>query len=623
MQFYSNNTLTTGNCYYNMEAKILKSTTFFMMPFYFKNWENDIKKGIAKEKSMWVRSKMNIDDNILYSHIQEFISTSVIANKETKELVNEELLANHDYHIYSLSQEPSGLSRMMDNNIEYVILGKQSNDGNDNIPISFKFNNTEKDYPRFFSPKLIVCPNAQVGLLMFSVDMVGNTDIKSLMQLNYELYKTYDDDSSQTTSIYLPNQLKLFKLDNELKLMRKNISKYIKANRKLKLKKKDLDETKAKSGTDSMIAKNNGKIREEYSLYRRKHEEFHVACQKDLLENNSFLKRVDNIDKAMNNEKNSKHDIRSLLNHHWTIGQLMEALMSDFDGKYIRADKYRLHVFTYLQVDEKSSPDSELLENFSRIIRCQDKDYLTLSEFSGKSVYEKLFENVYVGCSVEGGGVMTFLRGPGDDFMKNFDTGPLTKSYLWIYILAIMQRHTLLQMSRNLAEEYGYSGDDLNSRMHNLRELTRKMSKTKINTYFTDVSDHSHLNALYSFCCRNLCVDKYFLDVDNKLSSLKETLEQLHDEQMEINDKLQNWLLKWVGVLALTLTCFSALNDSYDYFEKFFDDQTTQNDRAAIVIIIIIFFGICAWCLVKIIQEIYVGKTLNNKSKKSNKNKQN
>lgn len=583
-----------------------------MMPFYFKKWK-EIKEVIMKENSMWVRAKMNIDDNILYSHIQEFLSNSVIVNKETEELINESFLESHDYHIYTLSPERSGFRGMMDNNTEYVIFGKKNE--NDSLQtISFKFNYTERDYPRFFSPKLVLCPNAQVGLLVYSIDMVGNMDVKSLMQLNYELYKTYDDDSSQSASIYLPNQLKVFALDQEIDSIRKDISKYIRSNRKLKLKKNNQGVVRP---DDAMIAKNNDEIKKKYFEYKRKHEEFLVTCKKVLLEKDGFLKRIDNIDEALKIKANLKHNIRRLIKHHWTTRQLIERLMSDFEGKYTRADKYRLHVFTYLQLDEMSSKDPMLLGYFSRIIRCQDLDYLTLSAISGNSLYEPLFENVYVGCSVEGGGIMTFLRGSGDDFMKNFDTGPLTKSYLWIYILVIMQRHTLLQMSRNLAEEYVFSDNDLNSRMNNLRELTRKMSKTKINTYFTDVSDHSHLNALYSFCCRNLCIDKYFLDVDNKLSSLKETLEQLHDEQMEINDKLQNWLLKWVGILALTLTCFSALNDSYDYFEKFFDSLTPQNDRVAIVIIIIVFFGIFAWLLVKIIQEMYIEKILNNKGRNS------
>ena len=217
-----------------------------------------------------------------------------------------------------------------------------------------------------------------------------------------------------------------------------------------------------------------------------------------------------------------------------------------------------------------------------------------------------MFENVYVGSTVEGGGVLTILQGAGDDFMRSFDNGPLTHSYLWVYILVIMQRHTLLQMSRELAEEYGYSGNDLESRLEHLRQLMRKMSKTKINTYFTDVSDHSHLNALYSFCCRNLSIDRYFADVDNKLATLKETLEQLHDEQMETYKRAEGKIVKWVGVFALALTVFSALNDSYDYFDNFFDAESAPGTHALVVICIIVSVLAVVWRIVESIQKKYM-----------------
>ena len=181
-----------------------------------------------------------------------------------------------------------------------------------------------------------------------------------------------------------------------------------------------------------------------------------------------------------------------------------------------------------------------------------------------------------------------------------------------------MQRHTLLQMSRKLAEEYGYSGKDLNSRLKNLRQLTEKMSKTKINTYFPDVSDHSHLNAIYQFCSNNLAVNKYFIDVDNKLSTLKETLEQLHDEQMEAYkkteremDKVQNKIVKWVAVFALALTWFSCLNDSFDYFSNFRSinaERTSSIIYAAKVIGIVIVTLAIAWAIIGILQKIFTNQ---------------
>ena len=86
--------------------------------------------------------------------------------------------------------------------------------------------------------------------------------------------------------------------------------------------------------------------------------------------------------------------------------------------------------------------------------------------------------------------------------------------------------------------------EETEKRLNNLRNVMDEMTIAKINTYFTDVSDHSHLNALYSFCCRNLSIDRYFSDVENKLYTLKEKLEQEHDAQMEIYERLKVMLIR-------------------------------------------------------------------------------
>lgn len=586
-----------------MTKDIEKAYTFFMMPFYIKEGQK-IMPGI---KSIWEPAKMNIDKGILYSHIQEFLSKSVIDDKQTGSLPTERQLALHDYQIYSLSLASNRFTGMMSSDTEHAILIKETVAGKKVLKqITFRFKNTEKDHPLFFSPKLVVCPNAQVGMLLFSIEMTDRKDIESLSKMNYALFKTYKEDSSQTVPVYLSRQVKMRKNEDKLNAMRKEISKTIQSVRKLKERLKVPKSNKTKENDENLIANNCDYIKKCYSSYKAANEQFISLCKEELQGDRRFTQWINDIDMAFDRTApNHDYKIRELLDHHWTMRQLLESLMADFNGKYVRADDFRLHVFTYIQVGRIEKYTNDYLDDFSRIIRCQDQDYLVLPTSSGHNVYEPLFKNVYIGSTVEGGGVMTIQQGPGDDFMKSFANGPLTHSYLWVYLLVLMQRHTLLRMSQELAEEYGYSGHDLNSRMDRLRQLTRKMSKTKINTYFTDVSDHSHLNALYLFCCQNLSVDRYFADVDNKLATLKETLEQLHDEQTELFDKQQNMILKWVGVLALTLTFFSGLNDSFDYFSNLFGTESSieTQTHALIVFCFICAAIVVAWRVVEWIQK--------------------
>lgn len=619
-----------------MAKNFEKAFTFFMMPFYIKGGQ----PFIFDQNSDWERLKMNIDKGILYSHIQEFISKSVMEDKKTGKLPSDQELATHDFHIYSLSQKSDRFKGMMDYDTEHAIIEKRTVGGKKvSQSITFRFNNSEKDLSSFFSPKLIICPNAQVGVLLFSIEMTGNKDLESLSKLNYALFKTFKEDSSQSSHIYLLHQVKMIKQEEEIDILRKNINKRILSIRKLTERLKYPKSENAKTNDENLILQNRETLRKEYNEYKRENEQFILTCKEKLQKKESFTNQIDSINRALErNTHNKGYNIRDLLDYYWSMRQLTDSLMSNFNGKYIRADEFRLHVFTYLQVNKETGQDPDLLSDFSRIIHCQDQDYFTLPISYGQNVYEQLFENVYVGSSVEGGGVLTILKGSGDDFMKNFDSGPLVHSYLWVYLLVIMQRHTLLQMSRELAEEYGYSGDDLDSRLLHLRELTRKMSKTKINTYFTDVSDHSHLNALYLFCCINLSINRYFVDVDNKLATLKETLEQLHDEKMveleqrqkqeqekqtkiqqkrlfleKEHDRRQQNVTKWIGVVAVILTLFSALSDSYDLFGK--DKLNWIPDSLSSLCHLLLLFG--AFSIVgtitwKIIEEVQEGNNQHN-----------
>lgn len=101
-------------------------------------------------------------------------------------------------------------------------------------------------------------------------------------------------------------------------------------------------------------------------------------------------------------------------------------------------------------------------------------------------------------------------------------------------------------------------------------------------------------NSFYLLTCNNLAINRYFADVESKLNTLKETLEQLHDEKMERIKMMRkpmigfNIILKWVAILALALTLFSGLNDSFDYFSNFHNPESAPITHAVSVLVIMI-----------------------------------
>ena len=576
----SNSVKTNMNNNQKRSPKIRKAVLIYMVPFYIK------RNFIELESQVWEGAKMSMEKGILYSHIQRFMGASVMGENQT--------LEPHDYRIYSLKspkeENPQDIILRSIKRMLSCIYRVENNDTYHTIP--FKFSTQNKT---FLSPKLVICPNAKTGILMFSIEPAVDVPISMsvLQSLNYILFKSYNETSTEAKAIVLKSYAEIQDLWQQYKELMKpeNDLKAEKIKQENNLGKTNNE--KKKAGIEKAIKRIDEQILALNTEERSKQLEIIEKEIKDALDNEAGV--INAIDIALSRPKTNVGNIEGLMSHHWIIRDFVNCLMSDFSHQLIeRADNNRMHMFAYVQMDKTNDPDRELLE-FSRLVRCQDKDYMVIPTSGGKPICQQLYENIYVGSSVEGGGVLTILQGPGNDFLKNFHTGPLTKSYLWIYLLALMQRHTLLQMSRELAEEYGYSGKTTDEQLKNLRELMIDMSKTKINTYFTDVSDHSHLNALYQFCCANLAVDRYFVDVDNKLATLKETLEQLHDEKMRLiqekslelekesekrekdNDKKQRMrektedrrqqnITKWIGVAAVVLTLFSALSDSYDLF---------------------------------------------------------
>ena len=582
---------------------IKESTLIYMIPFYIKRNYSEFVSDI------WERATMTMEKGILYSHIQRFMGSSV--NGEINNL------EPHDYQIFSLktptrkkdndSYRPEeehlkSIHRMLKYTY-FVSIAKNSFH-----PIPFKFSNKNDT---FLSPKLIICPNAKTGILLFAIEPICKTPISmsALQSLNYILFKSYSEKSTEAKPIVLSSLIDQWDLWQEHKEIVKP-EKSLKAQLSTLYNNKDTvkDEKKIQKINETIL-----KLENEINVLWNEEKQERINYLETTIKKKLEISIDDiyAIDNALSRPKTNIDNVEELMGHHWIICDFTNQLMADLNGILKeRADQNRMHLFAYIQMEKTDIPENQELLDFSRLIRCQDKDYMVIPTTAGMPTCQKLYENIYVGSTVEGGGILTFLEDPNNSFIKNFRTGPLTKSYLWIYLLAIMQRHTLLQMSRELAEEYGYSGKDLNDQLANLRELMKEMSKTKINTYFTDVSDHSHLNAFYTLACNNLAINRYFTDVESKLNTLKETLEQLHDEKMEkikkeekAIDRFQNKILKWVAILALALTMFSGLNDSFDYFGNFHDPEPSPVTHAIGVLAIIIFVILLAWGAVELLEK--------------------
>ena len=547
-----------------------QNVSLFMMPFFIKDWQE--KKFEPSDKSIWAPCQMAFDKGKLYTHIGDFLQPG-----------NPDETSYH-YQYYSLSENAGPLKEMLRKQMAIEV--KNSDGTFRNIFFSIgqaedsktereknASNSTDKNkkielsetQESFFSPKLVICPSAGIGMLILSVQLDKSTENKenfslnNLIDLNYAIFKTYPLGSSQTQPILLKSQIDIRdvqqKLDSEQdEKMKKRYEKQLEGMRK-KIPEKIKSTSQA------------------------------LGCEV------SFLG-----DKA---------------EWFWTMTELTNRLMSEFNGIYERFDPYRLHVFTYFQVEESDLSEA-LLDDYIRIMKLQNKNYKVLNGANNSNIYEKSFDNIYMGCTVEGGAIMTLLPEQkeltvfGSTFIADFMQGSLSQSYLWTYVMIQIQRYTLLYIEQQLTR-HNYMKNSLIERQ-SLRELIRSSTQNKVNSYFVDISDHTQHNQFYSLCCRNLKVMEYSDSVERKLELLTDYLKMLTEEEHEEEAKRRDNIGRWITVIGAVFALFSSSYDAFglfgDEYLGFLDSTMPIYLRISIVLGSIAIVAIVFWSLAK----LYIGR---------------
>ena len=547
-----------------------QNVSFFMMPFFIKDRQEKMFE--PSGDSIWAPCQMAFDKGKLYSHIGDFLQPS-----------NTDGTSYH-YQYYSLSEHAGSLKEMLRKQMAIEV--KNSDGTNRYIFFSIgqaedskaereknAFNNTDKTkkmelsetLESFFSPKLVICPSAGIGILILSAqldqsnDNKDNFSLNNLIDLNYAIFKTYPLGSTQTQSIYLKSQIDIRNVQQKLVSVQ---------DEKMKLR--------YEKQLEGMCKKIPEKI---------------TTASKALGKNVQLL------------------DVNT--DWFWTMSELTNCLMAEFSGLYERFDPYRLHVFTYFQVEESELSEA-LLDDYVRIMKLQNRNYKVLSSSKNSDIFVKSFDNIYMGCTVEGGSIMTLLSeqqnstDSGSTFISDFMYSSLSQSSLWTYVMIQIQRYTLLHIEQQLTR-HNYLKNSIVERQ-SLRELIRSSTQNKVNSYFVDISDHTQHNLFYSLCCRNLKVMEYSDSVERKLELLTDYLKMLTEEEHEEEAKRRDNIGRWITVIGAVFALFSS---SYDAFGLFGDEylglinnSTPLYLRISVVLGSIIIVAIVFWSLAR----LYVGR---------------
>lgn len=510
--------------------KLCEAYTYYMVPFWI-NDGDETETFLESRYSLWRKASIsNLEENVLYPYIQSFLQNSV-REEDTKQ--PDKL---HDYRIYSLkkylgkkslekSGRPVGFDEAVNAQLgvweQLVQVPFQVWDKDQGKYIRFCLPKVLQD---FASPKLVLSPLARVGLLVFCIAL-------------------HQEDKVKESEVRIPNHYNLADLINLNYLLHKagkgqTVDCQVDCS--------DLDEKIENTVSKVLTEKADGK-RQQWK---------------------------DTLAKILGERATRCRLLSPAGNGTWCITDLVDFLWGGLAGKVTCFNTSRIHLFTFCRLQEDNTePGQEACEPFQtdlfRLARCQNTKYkLEDSDVMESGMCMRTFQNVYMACTVEGSAMLVLQPrdAPGEptEFFKNFHAGSFSKRYIWIYLMVLMQRHTLLRMVYELTKV-----DDDSENVSSIRLKSRKLKKqlvylstVKVNTYFTDVSDHTQHNQFYAFCVRNLHVQEHFQEIDDKMNVLTAAIERREQEDEGRRDKRLALIL---AILAVT----SASKDGTDLFNQY------------------------------------------------------
>ena len=552
------------------------------------------------EDSFWERTMMKIDNNVFYRHIQDFLMSSVTEGKGTGERPNYEFL------VYSLKESPmrKDITCMLKGDVEFrdfllhqSSLGLSTDDAN---TLNEKWNTIDKSVRREVLMDYYLQHDGQAlqkmmvnklleqefCLRLEDKDFVGGKNVHD--NFRYIPFKIAENAKTQT---FDSPKLMIYP-DASVGMLVIPVA-FNTVNSLIVRKPGMPDELKTPVTMYDFMAANNVLVR---SKKTRKQVMPLRTCGIKIMEKTASTPKMEMFlsseKKALVNTCNTIYQVLNMGNptssngisdyesFSFSFSDIIDFMLSLMHIRFERFNKKKSHIFTYLQIDEDSIPEGGLDNadfhcDFIRIVRGEHANFQILDD-EHERVYMQTFRNIFVGSSVEGGSILT-IRSKKDDggFIERFKEKSVDKRYIWIYILAYVQRMSLLNMVRELGGIDNTKDDNIIVPLRNLRDLYKRLSRIQVNTFYSAVSDISQHNQFYHLCTHNLGVDLLLDEVDNKMNILNKCLQQEYDEEKERMEKKNARLHQqdmeakerigvYITLSVLLLAVFSGLKDMYD-----------------------------------------------------------
>lgn len=524
---------------------VMGNATLFIVPFHYgeENEEQDVLKDKENyivredENSLWIKENKMLtnegDGSVIYPHIMSFLQGQMMdtRNSETEHLIVYSIADIDRRGEKETKNEQRTIIKKFWNKFVQSEHTVEVGTKECSTILRFRFNNGKH---ATLKPHLFLSPSARIGLLTFGVELTtNNSTSKDLMLLNYHLHKIAEPISRCVClqlSISGDEECQIRK-EATYRDVRGYIGEHI-----------------------SRVKKQNTK--EEY--------------------------------------KEFSWNMKTLV--HMMLKDVRGVVFSETENKYLETavelfTPPRIHVFTYCGIDDSLSnyySKEDIYSELYRLSRCvNDKYLLPFEEINKQNHFLQTFDNVYASSTVEGTAFIAIAKEQNRAFFDGF-ASILALRYVWIYLLAMIQRYSLLNMDRMLIEletdeiKNGIRDEERNIQKHNkmLWRLLDVVRQIKVHCHYTDVSPFTQHNEFYEHCCDKLHINSAFNEIDHKTKVLNLTMShdlQVLQEQKEMAQKKREERLNMFLAILASLQAIGVIHELLDAL-------LFQRDMVAVII---------------------------------------
>ena len=211
-------------------------------------------------------------------------------------------------------------------------------------------------------------------------------------------------------------------------------------------------------------------------------------------------------------------------NYAFTFKQFIDFLLDDFEANIIKAlSPKHFHIFTFTQT-ENSLPSTDLNHALFRLSRVYNNQYHPpFDNFRDNPEAVQTFRDVFMAISQEGGTILVNSDGfQKVAFLNNYVDKVVKNRYVWIYILAYLQRITLINTATTINDLLREHDNDIEV----VSKTVKQLSKIQIRSMFSEISHIQMHNTFYTLCRNNFKIPALFQELKNEIFDLNLIVQQ-------------------------------------------------------------------------------------------------